>query len=52
MSDLSTDSICQEYNTVIISYVTKKHMTYLQQKHRSNKFYKLKWAFKNQQELS
>jgi hypothetical protein len=52
MSDLSTDGICQEYKIkCIILYVTKKNMTYLQQKHRSNTFYELKWAFNNQQEL-
>jgi hypothetical protein len=52
MSDSSTDSIYQEYNIkCIILYATKKNMTHLQQKHRSNKFYELKWAFKTQQEL-
>jgi hypothetical protein len=52
MSYLTTDSICQECNIKCHYFIClkEKYDTFAA-KYRSNKFYELKWDFKNQQEL-
>jgi hypothetical protein len=52
MSDLTTDSICQEYNIKCHYFVChKEKYDIFVAKHRSNEFYELQWDFKNQQEV-